>query len=946
MRSYFYFLTLLATSLSWAGAADSLEFFEKEIRPVLSEKCYSCHAADSKKLKGGLQLDHREHMLAGGDTGPVIEPGDVEKSLLIESIRYGNEDLQMPPKERLSADIVAKFEKWIADGAAWPEEPVPLRGEKGPGESFDLQKRFKEHWSWRPVASPDLPTVTDSNWPRTELDHFVLAKIEDAGLRPAEPAEKRIWLRRIYFDLIGLPPTPKQQQAFLSDDSPTSFEKVVDELLASPHFGEKWARHWMDLVRYAETYGHEFDYSITGSHEYRDYLIRAFNEDVPYDLFVKEHIAGDLFTEPRRHPEELFNESILGTGFWYFHDATHAPTDVLSNEADIMDNQIDVFGKTFLGLTVSCARCHDHKFDAISTADYYAMTAYLHGSARQEVPIDVNRVREETQQKLSELKAKADELLVSDPAFAPEVEEPDGVKEGEKIFESFSNPQLPEGWSVTGVAFAPTGTGVGLRFDSTNPLTRPGTIDSGVYGSKQVGILRSPTFTIESDQIHILAKGQGTRVRLIIDNYQMARFNGLLFRGTQQEKLDTKGEFKWNTLAGDLRKYRGHKAYLEFIDPGEGEIIVDEIRFGTLSSPNRLAPKVNMLFPEAVASLQEEGIALADQLPAPRFAVAMAEGTAENANIYVRGSPRNLGEEVPPRFLEALGAAAGNRLALANEVVSPSNPLTSRVIANRIWHHLFGSGLVPTVDDFGPMGRPASHPELLDWLATDFVESGWSIKQAIRQIVLSSTYRQSSQPHSGISPGTLAETDPSNELLSRMPVKRLTGEGIRDSILAVSGQLDPESFGASVPTYRTAFMSGRGGKKSGPVDGAGRRSIYGAIYRNFLSPFMQTFDVPGPFGPKGRRSVSNVPAQALVLMNDPFVVEQSKLWAKQLVGEHSTNEARLEQMYLNGLGRPPTEAETQRIHSYLAAHSSANPLETWTNLAHVTLNQKEFIFIP
>ncbi|MDF1852905.1 MAG: PSD1 and planctomycete cytochrome C domain-containing protein [Verrucomicrobiales bacterium] len=942
MRLLSPILILLAALLPRMEANESLEFFEKEIRPVLAEKCYSCHAADAKKLKGGLQLDHREHLLAGGETGPAITPGDVEASLLIESIRYGNEDLQMPPKEKLSSEIVAKFEQWIANGAPWPEEPVPQRGEKKE-ESFDLQKRFEQHWSWRPVTNPDFPKIENTNWPETGPDHFILAGIEEAGLRPAPPAEKNAWLRRVYFDLIGLPPTVAQLESFLADETPEAFSRVVDELLASPHFGEKWARHWMDLVRYAETYGHEFDYPIAGAHEYRDYLIRAFNADVPYDLFVKEHIAGDLIENPRRHPTEKFNESILGTGFWYFHEATHAPTDVLANEADIMDNQIDVFGKSFLGLTVSCARCHDHKFDAISTADYYAMTAYLHGSARQEMPLDVGRVRETTREKLEGLRREADQMLSDPGADATALPSDDG-----EVWEDFSGNTLPEGWTTTGYAFAPTGEKSGIRFEEDYPRSRPGTVDSGLFGKEQVGILRSPTFTIESNQIHILAKGQGAKVRLIIDNYQMARFNALLFRGTHDEKLDTKGEFQWKSLAGNINKYVGHKAYLEFIDPGEGTLILDEIRFS--GSPPRIEEGEKDLsttpLPEKAKELVAEGASLAASLPAPRYAVAMAEGTPEKAHVYVRGSPRSLGEVVPPRTLEALGGRTGDRLFLAEEITRPSNPLTSRVLVNRIWHHLFGTGLVPTVDDFGPMGRPASHPELLDWLASDLVANGWSIKSTIRQLVLSSTYRQSSSPHPDLSPETLAEADPSNTLLSRMPVKRLTGEAIRDFILAVSGRLDPKQYGPSIPTHRTPFMTGRGGKASGPVDGAGRRSVYGAIYRNFLSPFMLTFDVPSPFGPKGRRSVSNVPAQALVLMNDPFVAEQSQIWAKRLLAEAPNEEARLTRLFEMALSRKPTEQEKNRVQSFLASQTENSPLETWTSLVHVAINKKEFIFIP
>lgn len=926
-----------------------LEFFEKKIRPVLAEKCYSCHAADAKKLKGGLQLDHREHMLAGGDTGPVIEPGDLEESLLIESVRYHNEDLQMPPKGRLSPEIVKDFETWMLAGAPWPEEPVPQRDGKAEGEGFDLKKRYEEHWSWRPVKRPEVPAISNADWvARSDVDRFILKRVEEAGLEPAQEADKRVWLRRAYFDTIGLPPSLEQQNAFLSDESPESFEKVVDELLASPHFGEKWARHWMDLVRYADSYGHEFDYPINHSHRYRDYLIRAFNADVPYNDFIVEHIAGDLLEAPRRHPTDEFNESIQATAFWYFHEATHAPTDVLGNEADIMDNQIDVFGKTFLGLTVACARCHDHKFDAISTADYYALTAYLHGSARQDVPLDTGRKREKAKAELVALKKEADaQLELASPA-----EEVLAMGEGETVFESFQEGVIPEGWSTSGFAFSGTGTKPGLRFNAEASTTHPGMIDSGLLGKKQVGILRSPTFTIETDNIHLLVKGTASEIRLIVDNYQMAKNSGLLFKGTILKALDTKGSYQWLTLSGNLKKYRGHKAYLEFIDAGDGELAVAEVRFSDSPKapalPASLAKPGNAELTKGTAEIVKKGVAIADALPAPTFAIAMAQGTPEHANIYVRGSHKSPGESVPARFLEALGAEEGDRLALANQVADPGNPLTSRVIVNRVWHHLFKRGLVASVDDFGPMGTAPSHPELLDYLASEFVEQGWSLKTLIRELVLSSTYRQASESHSDVSPGHLAEVDPDNLLLSKMPVKRLTGEAIRDSILAVSGQLNTALLGPSIPTHRTEFMTGRGGKKSGPVDGGGRRSVYGAVYRNFMSPFMSTFDVPGPFGPKGRRSASNVPAQALVLMNDPFVVDQSLKWAGNLSQSEASHSALIETVFLSALAREPRVDEAERLVQFLKSEISdgASETEALADLAHVVMNMKEFIFVP
>ncbi|MDP4583518.1 MAG: PSD1 and planctomycete cytochrome C domain-containing protein [Verrucomicrobiales bacterium] len=1228
-------ITLLALILisggparaEFADAAAALTFFEEKIRPVLAEKCYSCHSAAADKVKGSLQVDHLAHLLAGGDTGPSVVAGDAEASLLVEAMAYENKDLQMPPKERLSPEVVEDFRKWIVAGAPWPEEPVPVAGEENAPEVFDLEKRRSEHWSWRPLAVPAIPEVAAKEWPRSPLDHFILDRLEAAKLVPAAPADDRTWLRRVAFDLTGLPPAPEEIALFLDDTSPDRREKVVDRLLASPHYGEKWARHWMDLVRYAETYGHEFDYPIPYAHEYRDYLIRAFNADLPYDQFAKEHIAGDLIHDPRVNAEEKFNESVLATGFWFLSEATHSPTDVLANEADHMSNQIDVYSKAFLGLTVSCARCHDHKFDAISTADYYALTGYLHGSARTERSIDPGGVRRETAAKQRAMLASANagfampggvdfgkyldvatglvrEALAQAPAagdpwagivfedfeggygkwaitgdafgkapvtraiggqrpitgisgkhfansfagkgdaskgslrsqpfviekpfinfhigggshattalelhvggkkvrtasgkdvdtlaaanwdvaeflgqsaelllvdeheggwghvivdrivFADAPAETEGslpivdqksitavagsqgfdaavlarwcdlisrggddgkspgsflsrsireaasvksaAKEvadaaarrddflaGSTLYEDFNKDALPRGWSLSGEGFAPTGMKAGFTLTERHFLSLPGKVSSATAGEKHSGVLRSPTFTIASDQIHVRVRAVGGYMRVVMDNYHMAYFQPLLFRGTILKNPDTAGEFQWKSFDADLKKYRGHRAYLEFVDEGPGSLEIDEIRFSdgpalqvephplvALLAPleeKEWASALNAAAssdPGLLASLGAAGLvpdgvfssdalkavagarALGDTLPPERFALTMAEGTPENAQVYVRGSHRSLGEEVPPRFLEALGGKVGDRLTLAAETVSPDNPLTSRVIVNRLWHHLIGQGLVPSVDDFGPMGQQPSHPELLDWLATDLIANGWSLKHTIRDIVLSETYAQASVANPDIDKTFLATADPTNVLLHRMPVRRLSAEAIRDGILAVSGSLDPALYGSSVPTHRTDFMSGRGARPSGPLDGAARRTIYGAIYRNFLSPFLMTFDMPNPFGPKGNRGASNVPAQALALMNDPFVIDQGKKWADRVLAEAvASDEARIVRMYESATGHLPEPVTAAALAAFLKEQSTTygtTDSRAWTDLAHALFNSKDFIYV-
>lgn len=945
---YLLVFTLLAGAQGLRSAnvvtpGESLKFFEEKIRPVLAEKCFSCHSASAEKLKGALQVDHLEHLLSGGDTGPSLVPGKPDESLLVEAIAYGNPDLRMPPKEKLSASVVEDFRKWIAVGAPWPEEPVPQAGQAAAGAAFDLGKRHSEHWSWRPVTLPEIPPVKDTAWVHSPVDAFLLAGVEAAGLRPADPADDRTWLRRVSFDLVGLPPTTEQIDAFLRDPSANRHEKVVDTLLASPHFGEKWARHWMDLVRYAETHGHEFDYPIDHAYEYRDYLIRAFNEDVPFDVFAKEHIAGDLLATPRRNQKEGFNESILGTGFWYLNEATHAPTDVLADESDHQANQIDVYSKAFLGLTVSCARCHDHKFDAISTADYYALTGYLHSSARTERSMDPGGKRAGAAAKQRQLLAKADATL-PERSPAPLREEPDAA-----VFADFESNELPSGWSIIGEAFAPTGTTAKFTLEEGRVLTTPGTASSARLGEAHSGVLRSPTFTIESDIIHVRLRARGGLMRVVIDNYHMAVHQPLLFRGTIHKNPDTKGEFAWMRFDADLKKYRGHRAYLEFVDPGPGFYEIDEIRFtDPVATPEKPGIETPAITPET-AALLAEGRALAKSLPAERFALTMAEGTPENARVYGRGSHRSPGEEVPRRFLTALGGREGSRLTLAEETVSPENPLFARVAVNRLWHHLFGRGLVASVDDFGPMGQTPTHPELLDWLAHDFVANGWSLKRSIRSLVLTNAYAQSSAANPDIDANLIATADPTNALLHRMPVRRLTAEAIRDNLLAVSGSLDRTLHGPSIPTHRTDFMTGRGARPSGPLDGNGRRTIYGSIYRNFLPPLLMTFDMPNPFGPKGARSVSNVPAQALALMNDPFVADQAKKWATRILAEPLPDDsARIARMVEAATGRRPDDATAGVLASFLEEQATlygARDERVWSDLAQVLYNQKDFLYL-
>lgn len=929
--------------------ADAIAFFESEVRPILVEHCYECHSDDTDEPEGGLRLDSRSGWQLGGDSGPALVPGDVEESLIIDAVRHSENVVSaMPPSSKLSLKQIDALERWVAGGAVDPRDGVTSAQAK----AFDWQSRFDDHWSWRPVRSVAVPDSDAFAASSSPIDRFIGRKIDDAGLRPALPADRPTWLRRVTFDLTGLPPTIDEIQDYVADESATADQHVVDRLLSSPAFGETWARHWMDLIRYAESHGHEFDYPIENAHHYRDYLIRAFNADVPYDQLIREHLAGDLIGNPRIDPATLWNESVTGTGFWYLHEATHAPTDVRQHEADIIDNQIDVLSKTFLGLTVSCARCHDHKFDAISTKDYYALSAYIQSSARQNYPQDTGGKIASDTSTIRQLLADASESIEADAL--PEKASPE-----QDCFVDFHGPSLPPGWSTTGLAFEAIG---GQPMVSVSgDLAFPHTIDSGRCGTRQVGTLRSPTFTISTEKIHVLMKANaGTMARVVIDHFDMVTRHELLFRGTllKGKTIETNGKWAWKSFGNDLKKYVGRRAYLEFIDEGPGSIAIDRVIFRDDDAPKDAS--VAMLEVELNSTARElasQAKPIADRLVQPDWVIAMADGTVEMAPVAIRGNPHNEGAPVPARTLSALGAelASGthSRLGLANSIASSDNPLTSRVVVNRLWHHLFGRGIVPTTDDFGPQGQPPSHPQLLDWLASDFVRDGWSIKRSIRQMVLSETYRQSSIAHPENDSQRIATADPTNQTLHRMPVRRLNAEAIRDAIMAISGRLDTTAFGPSVPTHHTEFMQGRGKRDSGPIDGDGRRSVYLSVDRNFINPFFLTFDMPTPFGPQGRRSRSNVPAQSLAMMNDPLVKLQAERWADDIMQEDdATNEQKIDRLFLQATATPPANQQRRQLVQFLEEQSAAYGAEdgvifqqAWVDLAHTILNLKSFTFL-
>ncbi len=1141
------------------ASPEQLEFFEKQVRPLLVKHCYECHSVEAKRLEATLLLDSRSGHLSGGDSGPAVVPGDADNSLLIEAVRY--ESYEMPPQGKLPDQDIDILVRWVEMGAPWPREAAPTADTRR--EEFNLEQRKAEFWVWQPITQVEPPEVQQAAWPWNDIDRYILSGLEKAGLQPCADADRAALLRRLYFDLIGLPPTPEEVEAFLADEDSAAVEKVVDRLLESPHFGERWARHWLDLVRYAESRGHEFDNDTPNAFQYRDYVIRALNADVPYDQLVREHIAGDLLPQPRLHPTQDYNESVLGTGFWFLGEWVHSPVDIRKDESDRFDNMLDVMSKTFLGVTVACARCHDHKFDAISTADYYSLSGFLQSSDYRQVRFESMEQNRRVAEQLALLDAKyqrkmlelLERLDIRQPSPGPVVED-------EAVLVDYANISQPE-FLQDGVIFglSPRRPGQAYLQGRSNPEVRIARFGAAASDSIWSGLesltaghvqnkselaklpksgrtLRSPTFELKHGNVHCLVEGVGhvvacvdshrlvagplhketirpiaadeSWVRLDLSRYvghrlhlefipaekatlsvrmvtqgldaegvaeldrrlaaadkpyeeyaraaeavlngdgkieervfadfESGTYEGWTVTGdafgeipqtqqtiaTYQGRINSRGKYFVNShnirtggdvgsgdsltgtltsseftidfdaiefLVGggshvgttcvnlivdeqvvlsatgknknqmsrhtwDVRPFSGRKAKIQVVDnhrTGWGNIGIDHIVF----LRHKSGTGGNAAAQRLLSSWRREREQLARQIVRKsHLAPAMLDGSGEDDRILIRGNSSKPGDVEPRHFLTAISGdspmsikAGSGRLELAEAINDPGNPLTSRVIVNRLWHHLMGRGIVATVDDFGVLGQRPTHPELLDHLATQFLMNGQSLKGLIKYIVLSRTYQLSSQADP-----RATEADPNNLLWHHRPPRRLQGEVIRDALLAVSGRLDRTALGPPVPIHLTAFMDGRGRpNESGPLDGDGRRSVYIAVRRNFLSPFMLTFDTPVPFSTMGRRNVSNVPAQALILLNNPLVVELSRQWGERALqsvtgsGSERLTE-RIDWMYVAGFGRPATKQESEVAVEFIRSQAAQRGVTTadpavWASLAHVLVNTKEFIFL-
>ncbi len=1275
-------LTLLPAVASAAGPASDPAFFENHIRPVLVTECIECHGAE--KQKGDLRLDYRDGWKKGGESGAVIIPGDPSKSLFMRAIRHEELDMKMPSKRpKLSDATIAHFEQWIAAGAVDPRNEPSKERPVVPWERLAAERA--KWWSLQPVANPPVPPVRDANWSAQAVDRFLLNRMEAAGLAPAPDADAAVLVRRIFFVLIGLPPSADDVSAFVKAaavDRPAAVAALVDRLLASPRFAEHWARHWLDLMRYAETHGSEGDPEIPEMWRYRDYVIRAMNDDVPWDALIREHIAGDLLPQPRWNKDGGWNESALGVAHLRLVEHGFQPVDTRDEQVKTVDSQIDVLTKAFQGLTVSCARCHDHKFDAVSQRDYTAIAGVMESSRPAMITIDSparlkagadalaaqkqrikeamvaawnreadaiperllgGRARAEKAAQLAaeiaaierpmaelraiartrvierrgkttaaaaevpapirrwsfdaapesgelaggavvkngrlildgrghfrsaplgvELSAKTLEAWVSpatldqrgggvvgvetangsvfdtvvfaehenrrwmagsnfgqrsrpaggedesarpgelvhlaityesdgtiavfrngapygkswkignapvafpkdaralvglrhtgggNPFFHGEVDEariydralspaqiaasyqagpelvivtpeelagaltpPERARATElserltkakreleaigpagkdpwsgALADAEKNPANPlHGWVANTAPVAPErgisadsgllpfrhGPGVAtvaqgdfvIPHDGARAISEllPAGVGTGLLSRKHGGIASTARFQIKTDFISIRAAGAGAQCRVIVDGYPLgtnpifprAQLNSPDVRWIRMDTKYRRGSWayiEFSTALDNPRRERGDERSWFFVDAihehdgegprdpapswgglfGSGEPAAraaafrDAVKAAIVAWANRtLSPEQRELLnalnargllaqmPDSVQPLVADFRKMEAELVVPVRIPGVVEADSYDTAFLPRGDHLKPAAPVPRGYVAILspgGAArkASGRFEVAAAITAPQNPLTSRVMANRVWLHVFGRGIVPTPDSFGKMGELPTHPELLDHLATQFAADGWSLKKMLRSLMLTRAFQLASEPSAAAT-----ARDPGNALLSHARVRRLPAESIRDSLLAVAGRLDFTAFGP-------------------PERDGNRRSVYQSVRRNSLNPFLAVFDAPKPFSTLGRRDATNVPAQSLTMMNDPFVISCAEIWAKK--AEALPAAERVPTMFVAAFGREPSPDELRAATGYAG--------ESLRDLAHALVNAKEFIYI-
>jgi hypothetical protein len=919
--------------LVWSGTlhaspvspeATEIEFFETKIRPIFAEHCYQCHSDKAEKVKGGLRLDSAEGLLKGGKTGAAVVPHEPDASLLIKAVRYTDPDLQMPPKDKkLEVGQIASLEEWVKLGA-----PVPGSSSL-PGSLTDVGRARAVHWAFKPVQKPVPPAIKQTGWIQTPVDNFVLAALEKRRLKPAVAADHRVLIRRVTYDLIGLPPTCQEVEAFLADKRADAYQRVVERLLASPHYGERWGRYWLDVARYADTKGYlaggeERRYAF--SYTYRDYVIRAFNEDKPYDQFVTEQIAADKL--PLGQDKRL----LAALGFLTLGRR------FLNNQNDIIDDRIDVVTRGTLGLTVTCARCHDHKFDPIPTKDYYALHGVFASSQEPtELPLlgelrdsseyqDYLKQKEKIQNEISEFKTKQVEKFISELR----------QKVGDYLLGAHDAAQLSE--STKFETFAGE--------HKLNPVVLRRWMADLDARSKRGDPIFEPWFQLA--KLNDFTAGAGSVLSSLVAQPKLnptvtkalnaGGTNSLREAAEVYTKVFKEVDADWKAaLTAAEKESKPAPVALPELDREElRQVLYAED--APVSLPLAEAEKIlAQPIRDGTAPLRNKIEALNwTHLGAPARAMALTDrANPANSHVLLRGNPGTPGDEVPRRFLEVLSPTdripftnGSGRLELARAIVSPENPLTARVFVNRVWLHHFGEGLVKTPGDFGVRTEEPLHRDLLDYLAADFVEHGWSTKYLHRLLVLSATYQQSCDAQ----PATLM-ADPENNLLSRMNRQRLDFEALRDTLLSVGGTLDCDIGGLPVDIETEPFST--------------KRTVYGIIDRQNLPGVFRTFDFSNPDTSSQQRFRTTVPQQALFLMNSPFVVEQvRKLAHREEISSAKNFADRIRALYLILFQRRPLDPELVLGEKFLEAQPPAgavlSPIEKY---AQVLLLSNELMFV-
>jgi hypothetical protein len=949
-RRAFPFAVVLA--LSVRGFADpATEFFEKKVRPILAERCLECHSAE-KKVKGGLHLDSRAGWVKGGDTGPALVPGKPEESLLVTAIRWKDRDLEMPPKKRLPAEEAAVLEEWVKLGAPDPREGVVV-AKKQHGLTIEEGKKF---WSYAPVQKPAVPAVKDTAWPRSDVDRFILAKIEAAGAKLAPPAAPEALARRLYYNLIGLPPTPEQLDAFAAAsirDPQSAIRNLTDALLASPQFGETWGRHWLDIARFAESSGGGRTLLFKDAWRYRDYVIDAFNTDVPFDRFIREQLAGDLLPAPT--PAEA-RRQITATAFLALGPTNYEEQDKQQLRFDIIDEQLETMGRAFLGQTIGCARCHDHKFDPVPQRDYYAL-AGIFASTKTIFNYTDNVARwiaaplpgdSPTEAALREHEAKvaALEKEVAD-AKAALAEASKAVSQATTQPGTSIAPQDLPGIVIDDADAKVVGTWKHSTFLRTFIGAGYLSDDNKDKGEKTVTFTPTVPATGRYDVRLAYAPYENRADNVRVTVFHADGEDTIYVDETQVPPID--GRF---ISLGKFRFEKDGAGYVLVSNEGTKKFVtVDALQLVPDGAEVAESPKTAPAKPTAAQELAEQVKKLEAKLkklskdgPARETAMAVQEsGEGAGTQIRVRGIEKQRGETVPRGFLQValrtapeLPEKESGRRELADWIASADNPLTARVFVNRVWTWLFGSGLVRTVDNFGTTGEKPSHPELIDYLATRFVAEGWNVKQLIREIVLSQTWQQAVAAPSAV--------DPENRLFAHANRRRLDAEQIRDTMLAVSGQLDMKVGGLNIGGAGDIDANNFSAQNTeyGYVFADKRRSVYTPAFRNKRLELFEVFDFGDINQSVGQRVVSTVAPQALYFLNHPFVLEQAKAAAERTLASSGSDDEHLATAFRTTLGRAPTAAEREKCRRFLNANATP---EAWAELHQMLFACVDFRYV-